>query len=66
VLLYGGDSPDKLDIIDSFKKDISEPVDAVIIIGRRLQISSLRQFAYRLYEAVKSRGGVTFWVGDEA
>ncbi|KAF2471332.1 DHS-like NAD/FAD-binding domain-containing protein, partial [Lindgomyces ingoldianus] len=65
VLLYGGDSPDESDIADSFEKDLNDPVDAVIIVGTRLQIPSLRRLAYRLCEAVKSRGGITLWVSDE-
>jgi NAD-dependent SIR2 family protein deacetylase len=65
VLLYGGDSPDESDITDSFEKDLNEPIDAVIIVGTRLRIPSLKRFTQRLCETVKSRGGTTLWVSNE-
>jgi NAD-dependent SIR2 family protein deacetylase len=44
VLLYGEESPDEAQIVDTFNKDLHHPIDAVIVVGTRLYIRSLRQY----------------------
>ncbi|KAF2190365.1 DHS-like NAD/FAD-binding domain-containing protein, partial [Zopfia rhizophila CBS 207.26] len=67
VLLYGESSPDESEITDAFKHDLRQPVDAVIIVGTRLLIPSLRRFVERLCQEAKSEGreSITMWVNKE-
>jgi NAD-dependent SIR2 family protein deacetylase len=48
VLLYGEDCPDESEITDAFNHDLRQPVDAVLIVGTKLLIPSLRRFAVSL------------------
>ncbi|KAH7394727.1 DHS-like NAD/FAD-binding domain-containing protein, partial [Pyrenochaeta sp. MPI-SDFR-AT-0127] len=63
VLLYGEDSPDDTEITEAFHNDIqSDEIDAVVIVGTRLQVSSIKKFAYLLCKEVKDRQGTVIWV----
>lgn len=48
VLLYGEDCPDKSAITAAFNDDLREPVDTVLIVGTRLLIPLVMNFAKRL------------------
>jgi NAD-dependent SIR2 family protein deacetylase len=67
VLLYGEENPDEAQIVDTFNKDLHHPIDAVIIVGTRLYIRSLRQYVEDIYEAAKSddREITVVWVNKE-
>jgi NAD-dependent SIR2 family protein deacetylase len=67
VLLYGEDCPDESEITDTFENDLRRPVDAIIIVGTRLLIPSLRRFVERLCQEAKSgsRESITLWVNNE-
>jgi len=67
VLLYGEDCPDELEITNAFKNVLRKQVDAVIIVGTRLEIRSLKEFAENLLKSVQSRSsaGTTVWVSTE-
>ncbi|KAH8891649.1 DHS-like NAD/FAD-binding domain-containing protein, partial [Thozetella sp. PMI_491] len=62
ILLYGEDCTNEEDLLDTMQKDLDHPVDAVLIVGTRLQIPSLRDFAVRLCERVSNKGGLVAWV----
>ena len=66
VLLYDEHSPDESGIKDAFKDDLQQPIDAIIIVGTRLDIDSLRGFVKDLCHAAKSnRKILTLWVNKE-
>ncbi|KAF2260529.1 hypothetical protein CC78DRAFT_547433 [Lojkania enalia] len=67
VLLYREGSPEELDILAAFNNNLHQPVNAVIIIGTRLEISNLRDFIEELYENAKSgnKEYITVWVNRE-
>ena len=55
VLLYGEDCPDELEITNAFKNVLRKRVDAVIIVGTRLEIRSLKEFAENLLKSDRSQ-----------
>lgn len=67
VLLYGECSPEESEILAAFNKDLYHPVDAVILVGTRLEIGDLRDFVEKLCD--KARPGnkecLTVWVNRE-
>ena len=67
VLLYGENCPDELEITNAFKNVLRKRVDAVIIVGTRLEIRLLKEFAGRLLKSVLLRRskGTTVWVSKE-
>jgi NAD-dependent SIR2 family protein deacetylase len=67
VLLYGEDCPDESAITAAFKEDLREPVDAVLIVGTRLSIPSVLEFAKRLSKTVRARDpdNMVVWVNKE-
>lgn len=67
VLLYGERSPDESEIGDLFKGDLRQPIDAIIIVGTRLDIDSLRGFVVDLCKAAgaDNREIITLWVNKE-
>jgi NAD-dependent SIR2 family protein deacetylase len=67
VLLYREPCPNEAKITAAFKSDLAQPVDAVLIVGTRLLIPSLRQFAKHLCTAVRANdpGSLVVWVSKE-
>ncbi|KAF1964745.1 DHS-like NAD/FAD-binding domain-containing protein, partial [Bimuria novae-zelandiae CBS 107.79] len=67
VLLYGECNPDESEILAAFNNDLHQPVDAVIIVGTRLEIGDLRDFVEKLCEKAKpgNRECLTVWVNRE-
>lgn len=68
VLFYGECSSEESEILAAFNDDLHQPVDAVIIIGTRLEISDLRDFVEKLCEKAKSGENecITVWVNRES
>ncbi|RTE69759.1 hypothetical protein BHE90_015859 [Fusarium euwallaceae] len=64
VLLYGQDSPSESKITAAFNYDLEHPVDAILIVGTRLSIASLFNFADRLCRAARTHtpDGLVAWV----
>jgi hypothetical protein len=54
VLLYDERSSNKSGIKNTFKDDLQQPINAIIIIETRLDIDSLRGFVEDLCHATKS------------
>lgn len=65
VLLYGEDCPDEEDILKEFQRDLRGPVDAVVIVGTRLQIPCLQAFVLQLCKQVNRRKGIVAWLNKE-
>ncbi|KAK0628285.1 DHS-like NAD/FAD-binding domain-containing protein, partial [Bombardia bombarda] len=66
VLLYGEHCPDESEITAAFNSDLEEPVDAVLIVGTRLSIPSMFDFAKRLCEGVaENPENLVVWVSKE-
>ena len=67
VLLYREDCPNELEITNAFKNVLQKQVDTVIIVGTRLEIRLLKEFAGRLLKSVLLRRskGTTVWVSKE-
>lgn len=63
VLLYGEDSPDESDFLDAFKRDLQQPIDALIIVGTRLRVHSLKQFVRQVCKTIRlhSTDCMTVW-----
>ncbi|KAH7111419.1 DHS-like NAD/FAD-binding domain-containing protein [Dactylonectria macrodidyma] len=64
VLLYGEHSPDESDFLEVFQRDLQQPIDALIVVGTRLRIHSLKQFVRQVCKVVRlhSTDGMTVWV----
>ncbi|KAJ4167377.1 hypothetical protein NW754_011192 [Fusarium falciforme] len=64
VLLYGQDSPSESRITAAFNYDLEHPVDAVLIVGTQLSITSLFNFADKLCRAARTHSpdGLVAWV----
>ncbi|KAK7211048.1 hypothetical protein V2G26_018226 [Clonostachys chloroleuca] len=67
VLLYGEECPDESAIMAAFDNDLREQVDAVLIVGTRLLIPSVMDFAKRLSKTVRAQGSdnMVVWVNKE-
>jgi NAD-dependent SIR2 family protein deacetylase len=67
VLLYGENCTEEAAITAAFNDNLREPVDAVLIVGTRLQIPSVWDFAKRLSKMVRARDpdNMVAWVNEE-
>ena len=67
ILLYGEYSPQESEILTAFNDDLHQPVDAVIMVGTRLEIGDLRDFVEELCKKAKSGDNecITVWVNRE-
>ncbi|KAH7132782.1 DHS-like NAD/FAD-binding domain-containing protein [Dactylonectria macrodidyma] len=68
VLLYGENCPGEDEITAAFNRDLTQPVDAVLIVGTRLLIPPLANFTERLCKVVraKSPDNLVIWVSKES
>ncbi|KAH8662641.1 DHS-like NAD/FAD-binding domain-containing protein [Ilyonectria robusta] len=64
VLLYGENCPGEEEITAAFNRDLTQPVDAVLIVGTRLSIPSLANFTERLCKVVRANNpdNLVIWV----
>lgn len=62
VLLYNEPNPDDSEALVAFNDDLSRPVDAVVIVGTRLQIGDLRAFVDDLCQGAGGTDCMTVWV----
>lgn len=67
VLLYDEHSPDESKFNITFKDDLQQPIDTIIIVGTRLDIDSLRSFVEDLCRTAQSenRNILTLWINKE-
>jgi len=68
VYLYGPGELclDEKEVLSNFNCDLREPVDAVLIVGTRLQIPDLKTFAQRLCKQTRRRKGIVAWINKES
>ncbi|KAH6957693.1 DHS-like NAD/FAD-binding domain-containing protein [Ilyonectria sp. MPI-CAGE-AT-0026] len=68
VLLYGENCPGEEEITAAFNRDLTQPVDAVLIVGTRLSIPSLANFTERLCKVVRANNpdNLVIWVSKES
>ncbi|KAH6881125.1 DHS-like NAD/FAD-binding domain-containing protein, partial [Thelonectria olida] len=68
VLLYGEDCPAEAEITAAFNSDLAQPIDAVLIVGTKLSIPPLADFAKRLCKVVRanSADSLVIWVSKES
>ncbi|KAH7111075.1 DHS-like NAD/FAD-binding domain-containing protein [Dendryphion nanum] len=62
VLLYNEPNPDDSEAMAAFNDDLSRPVDAVVVVGTRLQIGDLRAFVDDLCQGAGGTDCMTVWV----
>ncbi|KAJ4200334.1 hypothetical protein NW759_015911 [Fusarium solani] len=64
VLLYGQDSPSESKITAAFNYDMEHPVDAILIVGTQMSITSLFNFTNKLCRAARTHSpdGLVVWV----
>ena len=67
ILLYGEHYPDEAEITGAFNSDLKQPINTVLIVGTRLVISPLGDFASQLCKVVRanSRENLVIWVSKE-
>lgn len=65
IVLYGGDNPNESLIMDQFGEDLHAPVDALLIVGTRMTIPSVRKFTRQMCRKIKDRKGVVIWISLE-
>ena len=61
VLLYNELHPDESEILATFNSDLRQSVDAVIIMGTRLQIGDLRSFVDSLCRGAGDKERMIVW-----
>ena len=63
--MYNELNPDDSEALAAFNDDLSRPVDAVVIVGTRLQISDLRGFVDDLCQGAGDKECMTVWVNKK-